>query len=530
VPIYVVEIDGKQYDIEGDRPPTEAEARGAIGGTGAAPTQAPTPAPQAEPAKGAVRRFLEPIGDAAKGLASLPGALISMMPGDTDINPFGRAADALGAVGGALVKPSVDQAKGAVAAAGRGDIGEAALRALAVADVGGVGADIGESAAEGNIAGALGQTAVAAAPLVSKLPIKPTAIAGLLRKRAAARILDVMRPAKGGVAAAENVADDLVMGLAERQTAGGIGTGNLETLAKRARVRADAAGKEIEALQHLDTPIEVRPAADALRREASSLETTPPPQKVLEEVESSILDDAGEPIVGIAEKEIASKPITGHPALVSALRAEAKMIDDLATQYPDSQVPAGELFKQRAAIGRRVAKAYQQAPGAEAAAGMEAGKSSRQQITRILHEGVPASKIPDREYRVFRTAWTQIESHRRGSLTNRGLKGLKDLLAGRAAGAALGAGVGSLGMGPLGGVAGALGGVVLGESAYWGSLRASTYAALSKALNSGQLDEAANILQRSTLAYSAEKGIKERERNHEAQAALRSQAEGVITP
>ena len=29
--IYTVEIDGKQYDIEGDRPPTEAEARSAIG-------------------------------------------------------------------------------------------------------------------------------------------------------------------------------------------------------------------------------------------------------------------------------------------------------------------------------------------------------------------------------------------------------------------------------------------------------------------------------------------------------------------
>lgn len=31
MPIYTVEIDGKEYDIEGDRPPSEAEARGAVG-------------------------------------------------------------------------------------------------------------------------------------------------------------------------------------------------------------------------------------------------------------------------------------------------------------------------------------------------------------------------------------------------------------------------------------------------------------------------------------------------------------------
>ena len=31
MPTYTVELDGKQYDIEGDRPPTEEEAREAIG-------------------------------------------------------------------------------------------------------------------------------------------------------------------------------------------------------------------------------------------------------------------------------------------------------------------------------------------------------------------------------------------------------------------------------------------------------------------------------------------------------------------
>lgn len=46
MPIYTVEIDGKQYDIEGDREPTEQEARQAVGEFGA--TQQAQPSPQME--------------------------------------------------------------------------------------------------------------------------------------------------------------------------------------------------------------------------------------------------------------------------------------------------------------------------------------------------------------------------------------------------------------------------------------------------------------------------------------------------
>jgi hypothetical protein len=46
--IYTVEIDGVEYDIEGDRPPTEAEARAAIGGQGAAPPAEPQSSGPAE--------------------------------------------------------------------------------------------------------------------------------------------------------------------------------------------------------------------------------------------------------------------------------------------------------------------------------------------------------------------------------------------------------------------------------------------------------------------------------------------------
>lgn len=44
MPIYTVEIDGKQYDIEGDRPPSEAEARAAVGSV--APETTPKAATQ----------------------------------------------------------------------------------------------------------------------------------------------------------------------------------------------------------------------------------------------------------------------------------------------------------------------------------------------------------------------------------------------------------------------------------------------------------------------------------------------------
>lgn len=43
MPVYTVELDGKQYDLEGDHPPSEAEARSAIGGT-APKTATPPPA------------------------------------------------------------------------------------------------------------------------------------------------------------------------------------------------------------------------------------------------------------------------------------------------------------------------------------------------------------------------------------------------------------------------------------------------------------------------------------------------------
>jgi hypothetical protein len=46
MPIYTVEIDGHQYDIEGDHPPTEADARAAVGAVSPKQQAAPEPAKQ----------------------------------------------------------------------------------------------------------------------------------------------------------------------------------------------------------------------------------------------------------------------------------------------------------------------------------------------------------------------------------------------------------------------------------------------------------------------------------------------------
>lgn len=506
----------------------QRELEAALGGGAPAPTDW-TASAHTSPDPGPVSRFLAPVGDAAKALLSLPGAVGKLAQSPGLVNPMLDQGAAAGALGHALIDPSIEQAERAGSAFERGDYGEAAGRALAsIPVVGPAGAEMGEAVKSGNYAGAAGQALVNLAPGAPGAPLA-TGLAKLLRSRAAARILDVMRPATGRAAKAESIAEDLVMGVPGRETAGGIGVGTLKTLSDRAATRATAAGQDVQALQALDTPIDVSPVSRGLRDEAKGLVSTPPPREVLEEVATGLLDEAGDPIMGVVTRKVKGKPTSEHKPLVSALRTQARSVEKMAGQYEDELIPAGELFKQRAAAGRRHAKAYRNMPGDEPAAVGVAGKAYKGKLTKLLHEEVPASVIPDREYEVFRTAATNFERRRLAALTNRGWRGLRDLLAGRAVGAAMGAGAG-MSFGPLGGVAGALGGAVLGESAYWGSLRAATYAKLSHALNNGRLDEAAEILQRTAAAYAADKAIRERERHRKAQEALRGQAEGVVAP
>lgn len=540
--IYTVEIDGTQYDIEGDRPPSEAEARQAIGAYTPAPhaysghsaPAGPTPAELAASTPhtqqgSAVGRFVKPAWDAIKSVGSLPGAAAGFLDA-ADAASRGDAAP-MAAIGEGVVQPHVDQARRAQEAIGSGHVveglGHAAAAAIPV--FGPAAADIGEAAGSGNFAGAIGQAAVMAAPFV-KAESLPAGVARVLKKRAAAREFDLMKPTLKRVGTAEEIAGQVAGGTAGRETAGGIGIGDRATLAARAKARSVAAGKEIEALQKMDTPVDIAPVVQRIRDRAAKLETVPPDRIVTAEQPSGILDASGQMVMNEVDQTIKGVASSEHPALVSALRTQAKRLEDLATQYEGGQVPAGELFKQRGALGRRVGKTYDRLPGDEHAAAMEAGKIARTELTGTLHERIPASKVLDNEYRVFRNAYVNFERARRAQLTATGVQRLKNLLAGRAAGAVAGGLTGGTLGGLPGGVVGALGGVVLGESAFWGSLRADTYSRLAKLLNTGDSAAAADILSRAASTYAMDKGVKDRERNLKAHRALQNQAEGVVAP
>lgn len=511
--IYTVEIDGKQYDIEGDRPPTETEARAAVGAYTA----------HAQPtAPGPVARFLEPIGQAARGVAELPHAAYEVA--------MGRGGEIAKR---AIIEPSLEQAREVMPALRRGDTEEAIARsAQAIPIVGPAVAQMRGALEKGNVAGTLGQATVLAAPF-APLPKFAGRLASLLKSRAAKREFAAMKPRTGFVKTAEDIAAEVAGGTPGLEgELPGIGVGTRETLARRAAARAAIAGQDVAALQNIETPVSIAPVTRALRAEAAGLETVPPARAVLEEVPTGLLDEAGAPIMGIRSSTVPGVPGTEYPALVSALREQAGRVEKLAAQYPDELIPAGELFKQRAAAGRRVGKGYRGLPGDEPAAAVQAGKAFRAQLSKTLKEqlpGVPVAQV-DRAYHVWRNAAINFERARQGALTNTGYKGLLNLLTGRLIGnAVMGGATGFAAGGNVSaGVAGAFAGAVLGESVRWQTLRAATYIKLAKLLNAGEVDAAAHLFTRASAAGGGVESTARR--NREAQRALQRQAEGVVAP
>lgn len=128
MPIYTVKIDGKTYDIQGDRPPTEAEAREAVGThQTAAPAQA---APEDD--RGYLEqvkdRFVGGVGRAVKNPAvgaGLATAVAAPFTGGLSLIPAAAsmfAAGTAGALPAAIAKGKPMQApyEGALAATGEG--------------------------------------------------------------------------------------------------------------------------------------------------------------------------------------------------------------------------------------------------------------------------------------------------------------------------------------------------------------------------------------------------------------------------
>lgn len=487
----------------------------------------------------AASRFMAPIGEAVAGIAHLPAALArgaaSFRGIHTDWQPVVDAGDA-------MIEAQAAQARKGGEAMDRGDyvegVGRGAAALLPV--FGPAAADVADTAAEGNTAGALGKAAVLGASF-APAPKFADRLSGLMKNRAAARILSVMRPTIGRMATAEKVAPEVVAGVAGRETAGGIGVGTRATLAKEARRRAAQAGAEVEALQGLTDPVDVSPISERLRADATKRQTVYPTKETVDY--EPVLDDFGEPLVDEAGDVVMDTKVSRHtppptsknPKLVAALNKQADEVDKLAAGF-DGAVPAGELFKARAGMNEAMGGgAYEKLPGQMTPAAQRAGKAFTRATSDLVHDtkfgpdGLGGSRIIDRENHVWAKAATNLENSRLRDMMGRGGKQVINLLAGRLAGAALGGATGlASGYGPMAGVAGATLGVILGESAYWGSLRAATYKDIARLLEVGDLDGAASIIQRTATTYAIDKATRERERNKRAHKALQNQAEGVI--
>jgi hypothetical protein len=335
-------------------------------------------------------------------------------------------------------------------------------------------------------------------------------MSGLLKNQAAKRILAVMRPVEKRMATAEQIAPEVVNGVVGREASGGIGVGTRQELARRMEARSKLAGETLEGLQQLDTPVDPSPVSSALRARAAAKETRAPNGAVF----------------------------TEDPALVEALRGHADKIDEMAASF-GGKVPGGEIFKQRAVLGKKLGgKGANVIPGDLTTAQVEAGTARNAETSALLHDetkfgkgGLGGSAIVDNEYHVTRNAYINLNKSRLRDMLGRDGKQILNLLAGRLAGGVAGGLSGyAAGGGHMAGLAGAALGVTLGESAYWGSLRAATYNEIANLLKVGNMDGAVDVIQRSALTYAADKAVKERERNKKAQAALASQAHGVVSP
>jgi len=112
--VYTVEIDGKQYDIEGDRPPTEAEARAAVQSYKPEPAiakQAGAPGPQWPGAARLTPENKQGVADTLSAIGEIPKtAALGMMGASAGSALVSGAGRVLGPTVGRLVSKGVDAA------------------------------------------------------------------------------------------------------------------------------------------------------------------------------------------------------------------------------------------------------------------------------------------------------------------------------------------------------------------------------------------------------------------------------------
>lgn len=476
--IYTVEIDGQQVDIEGDRPPNEAEARAALAAhTGRAHTS-----------DGGYLRGAESIGATPWYQQNIPVGFGHQLPFSAE--DAAEALPAAAATGAALLATKNPIAAGAFG----GVAGEAGRQLFRRA--------VGAPAATGVVQRAIGADPDSPEAAVAGLAGEGVAnfAAGAsgeiahnaLRSRAAVQALEAIGPGKGSRKLLKVLKQD--PSYIEQ-----LGVGTRETLADRASTMRTRAGKAVEDLQNTTVPVSLQPAIDETAARAAENRIQVPG---------------------------AAKPASGNPAMANALDRETTLPADLEAAY-GSQVPSGEVFKLRRQIGARSTTAYDRPAGSPPPVSSAAPATMRDALsTKVLHANVPGSEATDAAYHNWNKIATRLSRAADADINARGRAAFGDYLKGRIASTAIGGGAGAVVGGLPGMAVGGLIGATLAKSAFWHSLKATTYVQLSHLVNAGNNVAAFNVLREAALAYE----VSGSKRTRDAHKALQTQGEGVIAP
>lgn len=451
----------------------------------------------------------------------------------------------------ALARSEIDRIGGAAKRAGRdisgGHYGDAIAHGLGVVPL--VGPMISENydkLAEGNFAEPAADALAFLGPkkllsgtkiLGKKVPGLPERAANILRRRAVARSLDLMMPG-------EKTGPSIRASLrAHPEMIEQLGAGNAEELAQRALGVQDALGKKIEGLVQDTTPVDVsmiQEAADKVRQKGKKYVTT-----LLrdEEYDTGLKDQFGNAIMGIRQVPIETSQFPAHQ---TAHARSANMAERLAAQFADEEtgqgaVPFGEVVKARMGAGRASKPAQQPIAGTVASPTPESAKVRASAFRDVLHDPqfahLGAAEL-DAAYSRWKDVATALRRADASAIGKKGSAGVEMLkgrvaaklaatLASGGAGAALGFGAGGPVGGALGVMTGAAVGNTLANSAFWGSLRATTYARMARLAAEGKDSAAMRLMWQEAVAYNQ---MKDAEKRQAARKALETAGREVVGP
>ncbi len=438
--------------------------------------------------RSAASRFIEPVSNAVKGIPKLVGDLadanLSAMTGDpSKAVEFGKN----------LIAPHVAQLEKAKQALGEGRISEAIGHggAAALPVFGPPAADIGEALGEGNVAGALGQGAVMLAP--KGITATGDVVSSVLRSRAATQALEAIGSGKGGLKLKQVLNEN-------PQLIEDLGVGSRSSLLEKAAKQRSSAGDAIKALQADTTPVSAQSAIN------------------------QVLGKANEQAINVPAAGQSLIERSGNAPLRDALRAETSLPAEMESGYA-GQIPAGELFRLRAQLGRRASSAYDRTPGSPPPVSSEAPAAMRDALSDTLHQQVPQSKVADAAYSNWNKISNRLKKSADADINAKNNTSFGDYMKGRIASATIGAAAGGAVGNLPGAAAGGLVGVILAKSPFWHSLKATTYAKMARYINAADYPAAYTLLANEAGEYGISSDL---DRNRKAREILNNQAQGSL--